>query len=417
MNERVAAKASADLAVDLVQLRSICGEDDVELLSDMIEGETSLEAFVGKMIELIGADEADSEGIKAYQQKLAARKKRLDQRAARLRVLLASVVTQLPGRKFRHALASVSAFDVDPKVILTDESQIPTKWWKRPDPVVDQSALRKHLLERERLLQSLKDGATEEEQASAPRRDRSGLSRHSRRHPWQRRHLGSDLRELTMNEIVRPQLFAPPAAFQKFELTKSQLDLIWDINRDLTPREFDQFIETARALGLNPLRRQICTMVFSKRDPARRRMAIVTTIMGLRAIADRTGTYRPDPKPARITAEPKRIDSKANPGGFIDCVVTPYRFAHGKWFPVVGQVWWDEIAPIRTYDGQQMLDSRTPWPGRPRGQFIKCAEADGLQARLAGGSRQCLCRGRGRSRPHARAIPLTGGGRSQEGAA
>src|SRR5262245_29752647 len=186
--------------------------------------------------------------------------------------------------------------------------------------------------------------------------------------------LGTD-----MNEIVRPELFAPPAALQKVELTKSQLDLIWDINRDLTPREFDQFIETSRALGLNPLRRQICSIVFSKNDPSRRRMAIVTTIMGLRAIADRTGTYRPDPKPARISCDPARVDSEANPGGFVDCVVTPYRFAHGKWFPVVGQVWWDEIAPIRNFDGQLMLDSRTPWLARPRGQFIKCAEADGLR--------------------------------------
>jgi phage recombination protein Bet len=182
-----------------------------------------------------------------------------------------------------------------------------------------------------------------------------------------------------MNEIVRPELFAPPLHFQKFELTKSQLDLIWDINRDLTPREFDQFIETARALGLNPLRRQICTVVFSKNDPTRRRMAIVTTIMGLRAIADRTGTYRPDRKPARITTDHSRIHAKANPGGFVDCLVTPYRFAHGKWFPLVGQVWWDEIAPIRSHDGELMLDSRTPWPARPRGQFVKCAEADGLR--------------------------------------
>jgi hypothetical protein len=161
--ERKAIRDSSNLAAELLHLRSICGEDDSELLTDMIDGETSLESFVGKMIELIGADEADSDGIKAYQQKLAARKRRLDQRAARLRVLLASVVTQLPGRKFRHALASVSAFDVDPKVLLLDESQIPTKWWKRPDPVVDHSALRKHLLERERLLQSLRESQSEEE--------------------------------------------------------------------------------------------------------------------------------------------------------------------------------------------------------------------------------------------------------------
>lgn len=166
LNEQGLSCDSRGLEAELAHLRTICGEDDLDLFNDMIEGETSLPAFVGKMIGLIGADESDSEGIKAYLQKLAARKKRLDQRAARLRVLLASVVTQLPGRKFRHALASVSAFDVDPKVIVIDESKIPTKWWKRPDPVVDQSALRKHLLERQRLLQSLhKDASDEERQA------------------------------------------------------------------------------------------------------------------------------------------------------------------------------------------------------------------------------------------------------------
>ena len=163
MNERAAIRDAVDLQADLAHLRSICGDDDTELLCDMIEAETSVEAFIGTVIELIGADEADSDGIKTYQQKLAGRKKRLDQRATRLRVLLALVVTQLPGRKFRHALANVSAFDVDPKVILTDESQIPTKWWKRPEPVVDQSALRKHLLERDRLLKSLNECRTEED--------------------------------------------------------------------------------------------------------------------------------------------------------------------------------------------------------------------------------------------------------------
>ena len=163
MNERAAIRDAGNLQADLAHLRSICGDDDAELLGDMIEAETSVEAFIGKMIELIGADEADSEGIKAYQQKLAGRKKRLEQRVTRLRVLLASVVTQLPGRRFRHALASVSAFDIDPKVILTDESQIPTKWWKRPDPVIDQSALRRYLLERDRLLESLKECRTEED--------------------------------------------------------------------------------------------------------------------------------------------------------------------------------------------------------------------------------------------------------------
>lgn len=183
-----------------------------------------------------------------------------------------------------------------------------------------------------------------------------------------------------MNQMVRPELFAPPTtAFQRVVMTPKQLDLVWDMNKDLNKREFDQFVETSIALGLSPLARQICAIVFSKNDQKKRQMAIVTTIMGLRAIADRTGTYRPDDKPARFTTDPNCVDKLANPHGIVDCIVTPYRYSHGEWFPVVGQVWWDEIAPIREYEGIRKLDSRTPWPGRPRGQCQKCAEATALR--------------------------------------
>ena len=151
-----------------------------------------------------------------------------------------------------------------------------------------------------------------------------------------------------MGEPLRATLVPPPSsAPARVELTKKQLDLVWDINRDLSPREFDQFIETARALGLSPLSRQVCAMVFNKGQPGRRQMAIVTTIAGLRAIADRSGTYRPDDQPARIVYDEAARHPKANPHGIVEGIVTPYRFAHGSWHPVVGQVYWDEIAPIR----------------------------------------------------------------------
>ena len=88
-------------------------------------------------------------------------------------------------------------------------------------------------------------------------------------------------------------------------------------------------------------------MVFNKGQPGRRQMAIVTTIAGLRAIADRSGTYRPDDQPARIVYDEAARHPKANPHGIVEGIVTPYRFAHGSWHPVVGQVYWDEIAPIR----------------------------------------------------------------------
>ena len=63
---------------------------------------------------------------------------------------------------------------------------------------------------------------------------------------------------------------------------------------ETTDDEFSLFIHMARSLNLDPLRRQIYAFVFSKDDVKKRRMSIVTAIDGFRAIADRTGNYRPD---------------------------------------------------------------------------------------------------------------------------
>jgi len=113
-----------------------------------------------------------------------------------------------------------------------------------------------------------------------------------------------------MNMVSRPDLFPPiTSTFQRYELTPAQLDLVWDMNRGLSRREFDQFIETSRALGLNPFRRQICAFVLKEQNSSKRQFVIVTTIAGLRAIADRTGTYRPDSRAARMTFS----DSAKNP--------------------------------------------------------------------------------------------------------
>lgn len=181
-----------------------------------------------------------------------------------------------------------------------------------------------------------------------------------------------------MGELISPASSAP----QRVELTPAQLDLVWDMNRGLTRREFDEFIETSRALGLNPLKRQVCAFVVpndSRYHPSRS-IVILTTIAGLRAIADRSGTYRPDSRSARLTYGDAARE-RSNPLGIVDCLVTPYRLAAGRWHRVVGQVWWDEIAPIRRDDeGRPYLPGHSPWWLRPRAQIIKCAEAAALRA-------------------------------------
>lgn len=123
----------------------------------MNDAESDVDRFIGKIIEIIQIGQADCEGLKNYLRKLTDRKKRLEDRTARLRTLLASVVTELPGRVYRHPLAHVRAFDVDPRVIVTDESVIPSTYWIAQDPKLNEIAIRKHLLERKMQIDLLKE--------------------------------------------------------------------------------------------------------------------------------------------------------------------------------------------------------------------------------------------------------------------
>ena len=170
-----------------------------------------------------------------------------------------------------------------------------------------------------------------------------------------------------------------PVVIEPFDVNKSMLKMLRDQYKALNSSEFDQFIATASSMGLNPIKRQIAPIIFNANKPEKRQMALVTTIMGLRAIADRTGCYRPDPKNP-IFERDEELISSINPLGIISCSVFPQKHTQGEWSNSPGQVFWDEIAPIIQYGSEPArLDKRTPWPNRPRGQIAKCAEADALR--------------------------------------
>lgn len=157
--------------------------------------------------------------------------------------------------------------------------------------------------------------------------------------------------------------------------TDKQLSLIRNtVAKDTTPAEFDMFIHTCRAVRLDPLRKQVFAFVFSKDDPKKRQLTIVTSIGGYRSIAERTGAYRPDDKAPRFEMCEKNPDS--NPLGILRCEVTVYKHSHGEWWPVVGEAWWDEYVPL--YDGK--IDKfKQGWTKMPRIMIAKCAEANALR--------------------------------------
>ena len=161
--------------------------------------------------------------------------------------------------------------------------------------------------------------------------------------------------------------------------------------QDCSREEFDLFIEVANRYGLDPFRRQIMPLVFSKDRPEKRRMVIIVGIDGQRMIAQRCGNYRPASEPTQFV-ENRRKKGPTNPLGLVLARVTLHQQDNrGEWFPVVGEAYWDELAPIRDEweedlalgwrkTGRQILDSSGSWPKMPRLMLAKCATMQALRA-------------------------------------
>lgn len=172
--------------------------------------------------------------------------------------------------------------------------------------------------------------------------------------------------------------------------TPAQLQIIKntcapDTNND----EFNLYIEAAKAYQLNPMKRQIMAMVFSKDNPKKRRMSLIVEIGGMRSIAARSGKYRPASTPTVFECMDD-LKSPTNPHGILRATVTLYtQDSRGEWFPVIGEAWWSEHAAIEdewAYDeearkrkptGKQTL-SKT-WDKMPFLMIAKCAEAQALR--------------------------------------
>lgn len=187
-----------------------------------------------------------------------------------------------------------------------------------------------------------------------------------------------------MSNAVVPLSRSAVVAYADRDLALIRRTVAADCNDD----EFNLFIHTSRHLGLDPLRRQVYAMVFSKENAQKRRMSIIVGIDGFRSIAERTGNYRPDEDEPSIEYDPA-IKSSTNPLGIVKATVRVWKFSHGDWHRVTGTAYWDEFAPIkdewgfdaesgkRKPTGKQTLDGQ--WPKMGRVMIAKCAEGQALR--------------------------------------
>lgn len=146
----------------------------------------------------------------------------------------------------------------------------------------------------------------------------------------------------------------------------AQVSLIKNtVARDTNADEFNLFVSVARNTGLDPLRKQIMAVVYSKDKPDKRRMTIVTGIDGLRAIAARSNRYRPDENEPEFTYDAD-LKGPENPLGLVKAVVRIHiadAARDGGWRPVAGVAYWDEFAPLK-----EEVEGGFDWEDIP-GQF------------------------------------------------
>lgn len=133
-------RREADAAKGLIaSIKADYADDD--LVHDAAEGETSImEAIDAALAEIDDCDVIVS-GCKAQSEVLLDRAKKYAARKDRIRALIeqAMLIADLPTAK--RPTATVTVKRTPPKPVISDESLIPAKFFKTPDPVLDKTAI------------------------------------------------------------------------------------------------------------------------------------------------------------------------------------------------------------------------------------------------------------------------------------
>lgn len=130
--------------------RALAEHDDPQLILDMIEGETDLAEACVVVFEETLEDETLLAGVEATIKTLQERKSRIERSIENRRNIILMAMDKAGLQTIKAPLATLSVRETPPKVQVTEEAQIPSRFWKPADPKLDKTAL----------AAALKDGET-----------------------------------------------------------------------------------------------------------------------------------------------------------------------------------------------------------------------------------------------------------------
>lgn len=147
-------KEAAAVKALVESIAAVDPEDD-QLVFDMIEGETRFFDLVDALLLRRADSLALADGLDRAINTLQARKTRFTVRAERDKTLIEQALTLADLKKLERPAGTLSMANRPPSLIVTEESAVPSKFWKSPDPVLDKKALTAALRERKAALDAL----------------------------------------------------------------------------------------------------------------------------------------------------------------------------------------------------------------------------------------------------------------------
>lgn len=146
MNIPLSAKYVTDEITSLLLAWPELADDEV-LREDMITGSTSVDVFLAAILRKIGSTQALVTGTAEYVRELRERIERLERRENALRSFIQKILVHANLKKLELAEGTVSLRQNPPKVIITNEQELPEDFWRvrrEPDKQRIAAALKAH---------------------------------------------------------------------------------------------------------------------------------------------------------------------------------------------------------------------------------------------------------------------------------
>ncbi len=124
----------------LATFADVVGDDEIAK-ADMIEGETNLNEAMERVAERLSDLETLCDSLKAREDKLAARRRRLEEQQKNHRTAMLTAMEVAGVKRLELAIATVSRKPIAASAVVTNEADVPAEFWRRGEPKLDKKAL------------------------------------------------------------------------------------------------------------------------------------------------------------------------------------------------------------------------------------------------------------------------------------